>query len=264
MNRLTEGRELAESLARFLQSGNWMTWTNQPLGSVLWGHPGIVDVLAILKSYSNQAVRIYEVKRSRDDFLQDVTQGKYLKYMEHCNQLYFAAPTGVISKSEVPEGCGLISHGPSGWRSVKTAPRRGFELSPELMMSLLMKGYQNHFQEYRRLEVERLRGYNGLAAASVQFGLKVSRDIIESRQYVETANELKNQVAELAGKEFTHISDALWWLRSEVQSLLGKRKYVEEATELVDIALNLFNGRSYRVDEKLQQIAEKLREKKSV
>ncbi len=264
MNRLTKGRELAESLARFLQGGNWMTWTNQPLGSVLWGNPGIVDVIAIFKSYSNQAVRIYEVKRSRGDFLQDVTKGKYLRYMEHCNQLYFAAPAGLISKSEVPEGCGLITCGPNGWRSVKTAPRRDFELSPELMMALMMKGYQNHFEEYRRLEVQRFQEYRGLREATYQFGLKLSRDIVESRECIERAHKLIEEVNALAGQEFLHVSEAVYWLRKEVELLLGKRKYAEEAAELVDIALNLFEGRSYRLNEKLHQIAEKLGENKSV
>lgn len=258
MTQFMEGRQLAESLARFLQGGKWMTWTNQPLGSVLWDHPSIVDVLAVFKSYSNQAVRIYEVKINRGDFIQDVTRGKYLKYMDQCNQLFFAVPAGLVKKEDLPDGCGLIVHGPKGWRSVKVAPRRNFTMSQDVMLTLLLKGYQNHFEEYRRLEIERFENYPGLQSATFNFGVKVSRDIIEGRQYIEQAEEFKKKINQLSGREFTNISDAVWWLRSEVESLLGKHKYAEEAAGLLKIAMDLFKGASYRPSGELRHIADRL------
>ena len=258
MNQFKQGRELAESIARFLQGGKWMTWTNQPLGSVLWDHSSIVDVLAIFKSYSNQCVRIYEVKINRSDFLQDVNAGKYLKYMEYCNQFYFAVPARLIKKEELPGGCGLITNGPKGWQSVKAAPRRDFTLSRDMMMALLLKGYQNHFDEYRRLEKERFQDYPGLLAVTYSFGVKVSRDIVESRQYVEQAEELRKQINEVSGQDFPDIWRAASWLRAEVNGMLGKHKYAEEAAELLRISIDMFKGAAYQAPRYLREIADKL------
>ncbi len=240
-----------------------MIWTNQPLGSVMWGSHGIVDVLAISKSYSHPSVRIYEIKRDRGDFLHDVNTGKYLKYMEHCNQLFFAAPAGLIKKDELPEGCGLITQGPNGWRSVKVAPRRDFTMAYDVMMALMMKGYQNHFEEYRRLEIERFQEYPGLREASLRYGVNLSRDIVESREYIERAQKLTEEIEGLSNRQFTRVSDAVYWLQREVAHLLGKRKYAEEAARLVGIALQLFKGSNYRTDVELREIAEKLGEKKT-
>lgn len=253
------GRDLSESLARYLQSAKWMTWTNQPLGSVFWGNPGIVDVLAIFKSYSKPIVRIYEVKITRADFLRDMNSGKFLKYKENCNQFYFATLAGLIPRTDLPDGCGLISYGPNGWRAVKAAPMQDFELPRDVMMTLLLKGYQDHFEKYRQLERDKFTEYKGLREATYSFGIKLSRDIVESRQYVEEARELKRKVEELAGKEFPFLGDAIYWLRREVDSLLGKRKYAEEAGELVQIALRLFEGRSWDAEKNLHEIAEKLK-----
>lgn len=255
------GRDLSESLAQYLQSGMWMTWTNQPLGSVMWGNAGIVDVLAIFKSYTRPIVRIYEVKITRSDFLRDVNAGKFLKYKETCNQFYFAAPAGLIPRNDLPDGCGLISYGPNGWKSVKSAPMQDFELPRDVMTALLLKGYQDHFARYRQIERDKFKEYRGLREATYSFGVRLSRDIVDSRQYVEEARELKRKVEELAGKDFTFLGDAIYWLRREVDSLLGKRKYAEEAGELVEIALRLFEGRSWDAEKNLHEIAEKLKKR---
>ena len=252
------GRELSESLAQYL-GPNWMTWTNQPLGSVQHDNAPIADVLAVFKSYTNPCAKIYEVKVSRGDFLRDVGEGKYRKYLVCCNQLYFAAPQGLLNKTEMPEGCGLLTFGRNGWASVRTAQRRDFTMPQDLMMTLLMKGYQSHFQEYRRLEADRLREYGNLQEAASRFGLKLSRDIVLSRQCLSEATELKKKIETLAHKEFATIDWALDWLRREVDSLLGKHKYGREAGELVKIALQLFGGYGYLAERDLREIADRLK-----
>lgn len=51
----------------------------------------------------------YEVKVNRQDFLEEVANpGKRMPAMSLSNELYFAAPGGLIQPEEVPEDCGLI------------------------------------------------------------------------------------------------------------------------------------------------------------
>ena len=73
------------------------------------------DVLAARKSFVNPSFTIYEVKISRSDFNADVNKGKYRTYFEHCCQLYFAVPKGLVTKNDIPEDTGLTIRGDNGW-----------------------------------------------------------------------------------------------------------------------------------------------------
>jgi len=51
----------------------------------------------------------YEIKVSRADWLAELAQPEKRRWaMEISNQFWFVAPTGIIKKDEVPEGCGLL------------------------------------------------------------------------------------------------------------------------------------------------------------
>lgn len=253
------GRELSEDLARKIENEHWMAWTNMPLGSVLWSKPGIVDVIAIYKSYSTRAVRIYEVKMNRSDFNADVNTGKFLKYLEHCTQFFFAVPSGLISKEEVPDTAGLIVRGPNTWKVVKTAPRRESELSNEVLLALLMKGYEEHCQTYRPLrQKEEFLNYVSLRKAASDFGFKVSAEMSEAKELLEGAEEMKNKLSETLGVSFSSIFDPITRLRHEVERLLAKRQYLEEAIVLADLTMELFQGRSWDLCRRLREIADKL------
>jgi len=261
---LTEsnGRELCKSIAQYL-GDRWMTWVDQPLGSV-WRSCPRADVLAITKSYSPVVIRVYEVKISRGDFQRDVFGGKYKSYLPFCNYLIFATPAGLIKKDEVPEGCGLISHGEKGWRTVKSPNKRDIVISQDFMLCLLMKGYQDNFARYRDLENKRLVKnweYGGLADAAREFGIKLSYDIVHSEEYLERAVKLKEQIESLAGQKFQDISSAFSWLNREVSNLLGKHKYGGEAAEVLEVALDLYDGRNWNITHKLREIAERLESK---
>jgi hypothetical protein len=252
------GRELSESLARFLV--DWMVWTNQPLGSVQHSNAPIVDVLAISKSYSSTIVRIYEIKVSRGDFQRDVMNGKFLKYMEYCNQFYFATPLKLITKEELPQGCGLITFNPdrNSWRTAKVAPRKDCTLPLDVMMSLLIKGYQNHFEEYRRLELERFRDYKDLGEATIRFGLKLSEDIVYGQRYSGIITGIKSEIEKLAGKQFYDIGWAVDWLRREVKEKLGQLRWGKDAAELLRLSIDLSKGNTWGLAKQLKEIAEKL------
>lgn len=108
--------QLAEDLAAHLAgySTPMVVWTDMQLGPAGSARP---DVYAIEKTYTALRARVFEVKVSRADFLSDVTSGKYLRYAAFAGSITFATPSGLISKDEVPKGCGLITRSPDGvWR----------------------------------------------------------------------------------------------------------------------------------------------------
>jgi hypothetical protein len=53
----------------------------------------------------NRITMGYEIKMTRQDFLQDKKWPEYLKY---CTRFYFAAPKGIIKLEELPPKIGLI------------------------------------------------------------------------------------------------------------------------------------------------------------
>lgn len=257
------GRELCKSIAQYL-GDRWMAWVDQPLGSV-WQSCPRADVLAIAKSYSPVVIRIYEVKISRSDFQRDVFEGKYKSYLPFCNYLYFATPSGLTKKEEIPEGCGLITCGDKGWKGIKSPYKRDISISQDFMLCLLMKGYQDNYERYRDLENKRLTKtweYKGLADAAQEFGLKLSHDITHSQLYLEQTNELKGKIEALSGQKFQGIDSAVWWLKHEVNTLLNKHKYGQEAGELLEVVLHIYDGYTWDVTKTLREIAERLESKK--
>jgi len=88
-----------------------------------WGsNLRIMDAWALKLSWSPVATIGYEIKVSRQDFLQD---NKWPNYLKLCHQLYFVAPKGLIAKEELPPEVGLLELlGKSRLVSRKKAPYR--------------------------------------------------------------------------------------------------------------------------------------------
>lgn len=84
------------------------------------------DGLAITKSYTKPNIIGYEIKVSRNDFLQD---NKWHLYLQYCNEFYFVVPKGLVKKEELPDHVGLIYFNPDtkGLRTVKKALYRQIE-----------------------------------------------------------------------------------------------------------------------------------------
>jgi hypothetical protein len=80
---------------------NGSTWSNDNLA--------IMDALAIKKSWSKPCLTGYEVKVSRQDFLND---DKWPIYKNYCHRFYFACPTGLIQPEELPSEVGLVWFNP--------------------------------------------------------------------------------------------------------------------------------------------------------
>lgn len=112
--------ELLNDLAETRRSNGEIVATNVSIGRRTEG--GRMDVLAAQPSWTNYNPTCYEVKARREDFLDDTRKGKYRQYMDWVRRLYFAAPAGMLSRDEVPEGCGLLVRSDKGWSGV-VAPR---------------------------------------------------------------------------------------------------------------------------------------------
>lgn len=77
------------------------------------------DVYSIPKSYSGYKPLAYECKVSVSDYRSDITKGKWQSYLKYASGVIFAVPKGLITKEDLPKGCGLIVRSENGWRMVK-------------------------------------------------------------------------------------------------------------------------------------------------
>ena len=112
----SQHRDLQRDLSRYLVSASppWITFMEMDLTDQMYPFDGVenpglqrADVYAI--SWRNPVqVCVYECKVSRADFLSEKRSQKYLGSQEHCNLFYFVTTYGLITKDDVPEGCGWI------------------------------------------------------------------------------------------------------------------------------------------------------------
>lgn len=147
--------ELSEDLAAIKGT----PFLDVPLGSVFLNHmrkwddlsgntPGgtqRADIVDVKPSYTRFNISIYEIKVSRADLLSDLRSGKWRGYLDHCHRFYFAIPSGIGDKKDIPPEAGLVVRGATGWTTVKAAPNRSVEIPQETLLSLLfMKERANH------------------------------------------------------------------------------------------------------------------------
>lgn len=137
---------LAHDLAMWLSTPNgyrvwgWLTWENIEFP----GHKCRPDVFAMYATLSPQKWNpvTYEVKTSRADFLADVRAGKWESYRPFSAYVVFAVPDGLVHKSEIPKGAGLIvQNGPGVWVRIARGHRNpDWRLDEKLWMNLCLKG----------------------------------------------------------------------------------------------------------------------------
>lgn len=89
------------------------------------------------KSWSKPKVTVYEIKVSRNDFLQD---DKWRGYLPFGNEFYFVSPSNVIDKAELPDEAGLMVTSKNGTRlyTKKKAPFRDVTIPESVWRYLLM------------------------------------------------------------------------------------------------------------------------------
>ena len=96
-----------------------------------------MDAWTMKRSWTNPLSIAYEIKVSRQDFLND---HKWHNYLNYCNEFYFVCPSGLIDKSELPDEVGLIYVAKTGTRLFKKKPahRRIIELPESLLKYILI------------------------------------------------------------------------------------------------------------------------------
>lgn len=129
--------ELASSLAAHLLSDNRMVWEDIPAGRAGSIRP---DVLTIEKSFAKPKPISYEIKVSVADFRADITSGKWKGYLQFSDGVVFAVPKGLITKKDIPNGCGLMTFNGQFWNTVKRPTLQNSTLDNELLLKLLIGG----------------------------------------------------------------------------------------------------------------------------
>lgn len=231
--------ELQEDLAEHLSSNpSRMVWADMQLGPSGSPRP---DVFTLEKSYSKFRPRIYEVKISRSDFRHDVTEGKWIKYLDFACCVTFAVPQGLIRKDEVPRGCGLIVRHNKVWRHLKKPTLQSVETLDHLAwMKLLIDGVSRERLANRRVVANE---YRYMRAVRKKLGDEVAdavKDVSlahhKAKRIVEMAEFRAEHIAERARKAASGLSDSqkeLYWKIAEL--FPPKRTTVQDEPGVKDV-----------------------------
>lgn len=224
--------ELAEDLARIKGTG----YLDVPLGSVYLQRPQRADIIEIKPSYTRFCLSVYEIKISRSDFLSDIRTEKWKGYLEHCNRFYFAVPSGMVKKEEIPEPAGLIVRGETGWNTLKAAKVLDTEVSNMTLLSMLFnKQKQDSYARHRdkickaasyyfmsreeKLKTLKTLGNEISTALRKQYEFEDSKD-----RYDKLVKRLKSDIADALGVK----ADEATWELSELMRAI-KRKAKEDS-----------------------------------
>lgn len=178
--------DLAADLAAHLRSDSAkMVWTDMQMGPSGSSRP---DVYVMEKRYSVFAPKSYEIKVSLSDFRSDVTSGKWQSYLEYSAAVIFAVPAGLISKNEIPDGCGLIVRHENVWRMAKKPTLQKIDTLPhKVWMKLLIDGAAREAE--RKFRKEYFSHYQVQSKIKSDYG----RELATLLSDVESAKELLNQ-----------------------------------------------------------------------
>lgn len=155
------------------------------------------DGLAITKSYTKPNIIGYEIKVSRNDFLQD---NKWHLYLQYCNEFYFVVPKGLVKKEELPDHVGLIYFNPDtkALRTVKKALYRQIEEPVGVYKYII----------FSRLEEDRIPFYNDRAeyckdyledkvvksAIGQRLGTKLAKDLEEAENKLKSLQSVEKEL----------------------------------------------------------------------
>ena len=167
------------------------------------------DGLAITKSYTKPNIIGYEIKVSRNDFLQD---NKWHLYLQYCNEFYFVVPKGLVKKEELPDHVGLIYFNPDtkALRTVKKALYRQIEEPVGVYKYII----------FSRLEEDRIPFYNDRA--------EYCKDYLEDKVVKSAMDLLSYAIGIPEMKYFNLDSDELLDEKIEVLTQIKEGKTIAE------------------------------------
>lgn len=215
-------KRLCRDLAGHLFSDGYIT-SETRYGSAWMSNAPIPDVLKIRKSYTRCDVQTFEVKVSRSDFLADIRKGKYLGYLNRSTRLSFATPAdGVVNDpDEIPEACGWLARGPTGWRVRRPPKIRDVKPSYEEALAVLMAEHSRAQGLERDLEAERKRKHrhnvrkNSVMHARLDRYERDVRERAESRQRLHGALETLRRLTGLSLDRWGYAHDLERWVERQ-------------------------------------------------
>lgn len=174
-------RELQHDLSHYLRQCEFMTFTEVAIPGC---EDGRIDVVAVKpRMYATKDLRAYEVKLTKQAFYADVSKNKWYKYMGVFHRVYFAAPEGLLKKSDIPDEAGLIVRNKNGWHVIK-APKYHTpdQLNENSVLALLYHGYEES-KVMRRLK-DRISAEENipLREKAINIGYEIARRLDNTKE----------------------------------------------------------------------------------
>lgn len=224
--------ELMIRLADYLGSiSGRMMWTDMQLGPSGSPRP---DVFAMDKSFMHPKPVAYEVKVSLSDFRSDVTKGKWQSYLEFAGAVIFVVPKGLITKNDVPNGCGLMTYNgdTDTFASVKKPTLHPVTLPQWVMLKLLIDGVDRVHEVNRRALLNeyaieaRVRKTLGDEVAAAVFDIRKAEDrrdyeLQRIQHEIDMAKRRKEHLQEDIKRERERVDDFAAKAYADLYEILG-------------------------------------------
>ncbi|MES0334765.1 MAG: MmcB family DNA repair protein [Candidatus Magnetobacterium sp. LHC-1] len=151
----------------------------------------IIDVVAIRKSWTKPCTTAYEVKVNRGDFLRDQ---KWQRYLEYCNEMYFACPNNLIKPEELPAEVGLVYVGESGsLRTIRKAAYRTIDIPKEFYIHIIFSHMQADRIPFYSEKVEYFKDWMANKKTTQELAINVKSNLIkELREKESNLEKLKD------------------------------------------------------------------------
>lgn len=218
--------ELAHNLAQHLKNESRMVWENIPAGMAGSVRP---DVYTIEKSFSNPNPITYEVKVSFSDFRSDVTSAKWKSYLNFSYGVVFAVPRGLVTKKDIPNGCGLITYNGDGiWHTVKKPIMHPCRLDGDIMLKLLIGGAER-MTKANPIKNRDFDTYKHMEELRNKFGKNIAEKIALIEDYPRMKKELtliKKELGNILGVDIDR-----WCFEGDCKYAIEKIKIMSDETE---------------------------------
>lgn len=162
----------------------------------------IFDVWVMKLSWTNPNYYGYEIKVSRQDFLND---NKWIEYLPYCTEFYFVCPPGLISPDELPKDAGLMiaSKNAKMLYIKKKAPYRDITIPNSILKYIIMwrsekDNPQKDYYWHKWLEDKRTN--NDLGYRVAEKIRKVVYNVSQENRALKSENEALQEVKEIIKK----------------------------------------------------------------
>lgn len=165
------------------------TWDAQP------GELFKIDAMAIKKSWTSPCFTAYEVKVSRQDFLNDT---KYPNYMKYCHLFNFACPKDLIRPEELNKEIGLIYYNDGKLTTKRKALFRPVTIPAPMLYYIILSCIQSDrhpfFTDEDAYKEAYLRHQNDGAELHRKIDSQLAKDIKKYRSEIEKLQREKERM----------------------------------------------------------------------